>query len=229
MPLCSCPQLWALHDVGEAVNHLSTEGATLCQCCHALLLTGTLRRGLMQEKDPRLFPSHQGEQGYVSVPLSSFLWLQTGSTVASCVWRSESSSHLFKSISSSFLLIKPVSGARNKDAGRIATGFTTEHNVQVFVLKVRIIWLRPDFYFAVKRQHQVKRAWREGRIMEAYAAWNCVYLNEQAWSFKTDRGRRSFHWFGKSSPWAVLLKHSLIECYLMRAMRISNSILFLTG
>lgn len=65
--------------------------------------------------------------------------------------------------------------------------------------------------------------------MEAYTAFQCVYLNEQAWYFKTDRGRRSFHWFGKSSLWAVLLKHSLIECYLMRAMRISNSILFLTG
>lgn len=65
--------------------------------------------------------------------------------------------------------------------------------------------------------------------MEGYAVLKCVYLNEQAWYFKTDRGRRPFHWFGKSSLWAVLLKHSLIEGYLMRATRISNSILFLTG
>lgn len=122
-----------------------------------------------------------------------------------------------------------MSEASNKDARKRAAGFTLEHNVEMLILKMRIIWFQQVFYFAVKRHHKVKRTGREGKIMEAYSALKLVYLNEQAWYFKTDRGRRSFHWFGKSSLWAVLLKHSLIECYLMRAMRISNSILFLTG
>lgn len=158
-PLCSCPQLWALHDVGEAANQLSMEGATLCQCCPVWLPIGTLRHGLMQGKDPWLFLSHQGEQGYASEPRSSLLWLQMGSTVASYARSSGHSSHLFKSIYSSFLLIKPVSGARNKDARRRAAGFTREHNVQMFIWKMRIMWLQQDAYFAVKRQRQVKRAW----------------------------------------------------------------------
>lgn len=152
MPLCRCPPLWALHGAGEAVNHLSMEGATLCHCCHVLLLIGTSRHGLTQEKDPWLFLSHQGEQGDASVPRSGLLWLQTGSTVASYAWSSGHSAHLFKSIYPSFLLIKPVSGARNKDARRIAAGFTTGHNVQMFILKMRIIWLQQDAHFAVKRQ-----------------------------------------------------------------------------
>lgn len=120
---------------------------------------GTLRHGLMQGKDPWLFLSHQGEQGYASEPRSSLLWLQMGSTVASYARSSGHSSHLFKSIYSSFLLIKPVSGARNKDARRRAAGFTREHNVQMFIWKMRIMWLQQDAYFAVKRQRQVKRAW----------------------------------------------------------------------
>lgn len=77
MTLCNRLQLWALNDVGEAVNHLSMMGDMLYQCCYVLQLIGILRYALMQEKDPWLFPSHQEEQGYI--PGSRWMWLQMDS------------------------------------------------------------------------------------------------------------------------------------------------------
>lgn len=70
---------------------------------------------------------------------------------------------------------------------------------------------------------------RESRAVEVQTASKCVYLNEHLRNFKFEMGRMPSHWFGKSSLWAVHLKHSLTEWYLMRVMQISNSILFLTG
>lgn len=58
---------------GKVVDSLNIKGDILSQCSCVLLMTGILKRGLMLERDPQLFPSHQGQQGYGSLPGSSLM------------------------------------------------------------------------------------------------------------------------------------------------------------